>query len=52
MGVGVGVYRCGCIWVWVCMGVCGCMWVWVCMGLNGDVAKCIKMFCTTITDFN
>ena len=33
MDVGVGVYGCRCVWVWVCMW--GCLWVWVCMGVGG-----------------
>ena len=33
--VGVADGGCGCVWVWLCMGVvvygCGYVWVWLCM---------------------
>ena len=43
--MGVGVYGCGCVRVWVCKGVgvgeCGCVWVWVSICLGMCVGLCV-----------
>ena len=41
----MGVYICGCVYVWVCVGVgfvmCGCVYVWVCVCVGFVMCGCL-----------